>query len=102
MAEQEIDTIRHLIEIEKNASILISEAQAEADKKIAAAKAQADSDFRERAAKIVSEKEAEYEAKIKDTSAKYNELLSEYKTKIENSLKSIDFFNNIAEKYLFA
>ncbi len=102
MAEQEIDTIRHLIEIEKNASILISEAQTEADKRIAVAKAKADSSFREQAARIVAEKEAEYEAKIKEASAKYNDLLSEYKVKIENSLKSIDFFNNIAEKYLFA
>ncbi|MBQ3670538.1 MAG: hypothetical protein II921_03550 [Treponema sp.] len=102
MAEQEIDTIKHLIEIEKSAALLITEAQTEADKKIALAKSKADANFKEQAAKIVSEKEAAYEARIKEAAAKYNNLLSEYKTKIENSLKSIDFFNNIAEKYLFA
>lgn len=102
MAEQEIDTIKHLIEMERAASLLISEAQGEADKKIARALAGADASFRERTAAIVSEKEAAYEAKTKEASARHDGLLSEYKARIGRSPLSAERFNDAVEAYLFS
>ena len=94
MSEKEVNTISHLLEVEQNASALTSQAQADADKKIAAAKVQADARFQEQFAQIVSDCEASY---IEKTSALDNKTQDGVKLVID-SMKSERSFLIVAHR----
>ena len=73
----ELDAINHLLEIEKNASILVNEAHVEADKRISLARAQFSAKYKDNLEKISEELEIEYQNKIDSISKKYaNPILS--------------------------
>ncbi|MBQ1832499.1 MAG: hypothetical protein II563_01660 [Treponema sp.] len=99
---EEMDVIQHLLEIERAASEILVKAQEEADKKIAAAKAQADSEFKEKFAAYVKESEdsaAENKALV---IKQQEERLSSFKDSLSSSRKDTDGFNSLLEKLLYA
>ena len=53
MAESEINIINHLIEVELQASSLVKEAQSEADKRLSAARAKADAEYKQKYNEVV-------------------------------------------------
>ncbi|MBR1403299.1 MAG: hypothetical protein IJ558_03910 [Treponema sp.] len=101
MSEKEVNTISHLLEVEQNASALTSQAQADADKKIAAAKVQADARFQEQFAQIVSDCEASYIEKTSALDNKKSDQISAYKTKISAAGRDVAAFNQFLDSVLF-
>ena len=102
MAEKEVNTIAHLLEMEQKASELTLKAQEDADKKIAAAKAQADANFKEQYEKIVAECEKSYSEKSAQIKQKSDEEIASYKSKISASSKDKAAFNSFLDSVLFA
>lgn len=85
MSEKEVNTISHLLEVEQNALALTFQAQEDADKKIVAAKAQADAEFQARFQKIVDECEKSYIEKSDALEESKSRRISEYRSKITSS-----------------
>ena len=102
MAEQEISTIKHLLEMEEKASALTLQAQEDADKKIAMAKAQADSDFKSQYEKIISECEANFNEKSSLLEKNKDSELSSYKQKISSVPIDSAAFKSFLDSVLFA
>ena len=100
MAEKEVNTIAHLLEVEQRATELTSQAQIDADKKIAAAKAQADSEFKVQYEKIVAEFEQNYAQKTASLDDKNQEEISSYKKRISESALDVKAFNSFLESVL--
>lgn len=100
MAEHEVNVINHLIEVEQNAVAMTENAQAEADKKIALAKTQADSEFKTKFDKIVAECESEYAKKTDEIKNNYSVQIKEYKDKIISSTQDKNSFNKLLDKVL--
>ena len=78
MAEQEVNAINHLLEVEQNAKAMTISAQEKADKKISQAKAEADSEFKAEFDKIIEQDEKKYKEKItasKLDTASFNQFL---------------------------
>lgn len=102
MAEQEVGVINHLLEVEQNAAALIQDAQIEADKRINAAKIQAESMYKERYDKLVAEQEDLFAKKSSEIAAKYEQAVSEYKQRIVVSEKHLPAFSELLDNILFA
>ena len=102
MAEKEVNTIAHLLEVELRANELTSQAQADADKKIAAAKAQADSEFKSQYEKLVSECEKSYIEKSTALEKHNSQEIASYKSKINASSLDKQSFNSFLDSILFA
>lgn len=100
MSEKEVNTISHLLEVEQKAAELASQAQIEADKKIAQAKAQADSQFKSEYEKIIAECEQNYAQKTAALDNKNLEEISSYKAKISQSAKDTAAFNSFLDSVL--
>ena len=82
----ELDAINHLLEIEKNASILVNEAHVEA--------------YKDNLEKISEELEIEYQNKIDSISKKYADEFNEYKLSLEKKVLNKKDFSVLLEKLL--
>ena len=96
----ELDAINHLLEIEKNASILVNEAHVESDKRISQARAQFSAKYKENLEKITEELESEYKNKIESISKKYDDDFAEYKSSLEKKVQNKKYFSELLEKLL--
>lgn len=100
MAEQEVNAINHLLEVEQNARAMTDSAKNTADKKISVAKAQADAMFKEQFEKLVEQDEKEYNEETKSALAENEKQIQEYKEKIKASPVDADSFNKLLDKVL--
>ncbi len=100
MANDEQDTIAHLLQIEEEAAELISQAQIQSEKEISAARAQADSEYNQKYETMASQMEGDYNSKIAGMDQAHKNQLDEYKSQIEQTPKDLDAFNNLLEKIL--
>lgn len=103
MAENssELDVINHLLEVEKNASILIDDAMIEADKRIAEARTKYNAEYKEKYDAIVAEKDKTYHEKLDSISANHKKEIEEYKKSLENKNQNTDAFNKVLDDLLF-
>lgn len=102
LENNEVNTIAHLLEVEKKAAELTEQAQIEADKKIASAKAQADSEFTMQYTKLAAEFEKSYNDSCAELETKKQEQISSYKEKILASSKDSKSFESYLDSVLFA
>lgn len=100
MAEAEVNVISHLLSVEAEANNLVKEAQAEATKRLSAARAQADADFKKQFEKIVSSADKSCDEKIKSLSDNHNKTLEEYKSSVEKTEQDKSAFNALLKKVL--
>ena len=100
MAEAEINVISHLLKVESEASLLVKEAQTEANKRLSEARCNADSQFKTQFQKIQSNLEAEYNDKIQNITENHKKKFDEFKSSIEQTEQSVDSFNSFLEKVL--
>lgn len=103
MAENnsELDAINHLLEIEKDAAILIDDAKVEAEKRISDAKSQYNAKYKAEYEKIVSDLDSNYQSSLKDISEEYNKEISAYKTQLEERKQNESDFSALLDKLLF-
>lgn len=101
MAENEVNVISHLLEVESQATVLIDDAQIESNKRITEAKTKADELFYTKYRDIVETLENDFNKKIQGYEAAHNAEIESYKNKISNSEKDVDAFNSFLNKTLF-
>ena len=103
MAENnsELDAINHLLEIERDAAILIDDAKVEAEKRVSDAKSQYNAKYKAQYEKIVSELDTKYQSSVDDISEKYNKEINAYKTQLEEKDQNEGAFSSLLDKLLF-
>ncbi|MDD6295091.1 MAG: hypothetical protein ACI4LR_02350 [Treponema sp.] len=102
MMNEEVNVIGHLLDVEKNAEQLVSDAQIEASKRISAAKAASDSEYKKLYADLAVRLEQEYQEKIAEISASHEKNLKVYKEKIQGSEKDEKSFYALLDSILFS
>jgi len=102
MAEQEINVIGHLLDVEKDASALVSDAQVESAKRVAAAHAQADAEYKKQYDTLISSLDARYATSSKETTQKHDEALNTYKGDTEKMPRDTEAFNKLLDSVLFS
>jgi len=100
MAEKEVDIIAHLLDIERAAAEILAHAQEEAEKRISAAKLQADRNFKAQYDQIVAAEEKRLADEIDAVAKRYDEDIAAYKERLSAAKKDTTSFNNLLEKVL--
>ncbi len=96
----EVDVIQHLMEIEKEASTSILEAQKSADEIIALARTDSENQFKEKYSLIVKEIEKNEEQKKVEIKVQSQAALEDYKKSLVNSKKNTNAFETSFEEIL--
>jgi len=102
MAEEEVNVISHLLDVEHSASGMISGAQLEADKRVAFARVKADEEYKKQSDQIVSECESMYAVKTAEIVQKHDDLIAQHKSEFENTPEDRQSFNRLLELTLFS
>lgn len=101
MAENsEIDVIKHLLEIEKEASQMINDAKIEAEKRISDARNKYNALFRESYDSMISKMEAEYQNNVKETEENHNKEIESFKNSLESKSQNKEEFAKFLDSYL--
>lgn len=98
----ELDAINHLLEVEKNASALINDAQVEADKRLLEARAKYNIEYKTKYDSIAAEMEKEYLKQHDEIEAKYKKEIEDYKASLENKPQNEKAFTDLLEKLILA
>jgi len=98
----ELDAINHLLEIEKQASGLISDAQIEADKRIAEARAKYNSEYKAKYETVAADLEKKYQDDYAAVTKKYADEIEVYKKSLEEKNQNKEDFKKVVEKLLLA
>lgn len=103
MAESfsEIDVLNHLLEVEKDASLLIDQAVEDSTKKVSAAKAKANAQLQEKVAQIQKQMEADFQSNVESVQKSHDSLLEDYKNQLATKSQNKKQFNSLL-KDLFA
>ncbi len=103
MAEQneELKMINHLLEVEKDANSLISEAMETSEKKISEARAKYNAEYKEKTDKIIEELKNNYDSSIKKITDEHNLIIDEFKAYLEAKPQNYDNFAKYLDKKLF-
>ncbi|BDC92890.1 hypothetical protein [Treponema bryantii] len=104
MAENntEIDAINHLLEVEKNASMLINDAAMEAERRLSQARAKYNSEYKARYDEVASKLESEYQNNHKQIEDKYNKDIETYKESLAAKPQNSEAFSSLLDKLIFS
>ena len=97
---EEMDVIQHLLEIEKAASEILVQAQADADRKIAETKAKADGEFKEKFSAYMDELDRSADSRRKDVRDRLDSELATLKSSLDSTAKDVDGFNSLFEQLI--
>lgn len=89
----EVAVISHLLEVERQAQSLISEAEAEADKRAAEYKAKAESEFKAAHDALIVEMDKAYKEQVEAIKKAHDEEIAAYKRSIEALPQNREAFN---------
>ena len=101
-SSEEINVIAHLLQVEKNASLLIDNALKEAEQKLAQTRSQANLEFKQKYEDCVSNLETEYNQKLNEIQSEHDKLFNDFKDSLQSQPKYNAEFNNLLETLLFA
>lgn len=97
----EVSIIAHLLEVEKEASKIISGANIKADKEISDAKIAADAEFKKNYAERAGILEKNFEEKKAAISDEHDKILQDYKASVAGMPQNKEAFASVIEKELF-
>lgn len=102
MAEtkSEIDVINHLLQVEKEASLLIEQAVDESTKKVSAAKTKANALLQEKISVSQKELEADYENKVNQLNENHSSLLQDFEKELSGKKQNVNQFNTLFKDLL--
>lgn len=101
MRENEVDVIKHLLQVEAQATTLVNDAHSESNSKISQAKSKADEMFKSRFSEIVKGLDSDCQNKIKSFDEEHSASIQNFKNQITQSKKDSLSFNSFLDKALF-
>ena len=103
MAEsnQEMDAIYHLLEIEKNASSIVTEALKKREDKLAEVHSEYNRLYNEKYAQVVKKLEEKYQIEMQKKADEYAEDIEKYRKELEERPQNDQEFFALLDKLLF-
>jgi regulator of protease activity HflC (stomatin/prohibitin superfamily) len=94
------DTLRHLLQVEADAAVLVDNAQAEADKRLAEGERQNRSRYEERYAQEVAALDADFEKEIDAIKEDYQKQLDAYRRTLDTMAVQAERFSGLMSSLL--
>jgi vacuolar-type H+-ATPase subunit H len=95
----DIDIINHLLEQEERAGIMLQESQAESDRRIAKAHADAEVDFKAKYEKVIGALDADYAAQTAKIESEHSAQSQEYHGRLEALKTDKKAFNILLDNF---
>jgi vacuolar-type H+-ATPase subunit H len=95
------DVLQHLLEIEAQASVLVDDAQAEADRRLKSAEEQNRSFYEGQYQNLIGELEEEYHKQLEVFKSGYTKSLDEYRCSLDSMPVNTGAFSSLAFSLLF-
>lgn len=102
MAVEEIDVLKHLVEVERELSTLVFESQKKSDAIITNAKAQADEEFHKLYSVLVKEEEQIEKSSFEKINLQHNIEIQNFRESLDSLKKTESDFNSLMNSLLFA
>lgn len=97
----EIDVIQHLLDVEREADLVIQDAQKEADSRIAQARAKADTQFKTQYTQMYAQLEQEAQEQMKQAGVHHDTEVASFKDSLQSTPKNNAAFNSLMDSILF-
>lgn len=97
----EIDVIQHLLDVEREADLVIQDAQKEADSRIAQARAKADTQFKTQYTQMYAQLEQEAQEQMKRSGVHHDTEVASFKDSLQSTPKNNAAFNSLMDSILF-
>lgn len=97
----EIDVINHLLQVEKDSALMIDEALQESEKRLAKARAEFNTIFKEKYDKGISELETKFQKDSEASVKSHEKILNDFKSNLENKNQNVEAFNKVLDSILF-
>ncbi len=98
--DSEVDVIQHLLEVEKEASFMLKDAQKSADQKISKAKSEADELFKSEYSAAILNIERDEERQKENLENEEKKMFSDYCKSLESKEKDKKLFASCLKKLL--
>ena len=98
----EVDMIQKLFEVESESAQLVREAQKKADERIAQARAQAETAFKEAYVKVAAAIEAEEEQFKQDCRTAHEQAIDSYRAELSSAKRDVPAFEQLVQQLLYA
>lgn len=98
--KEELKMITHLLDVEKGANELISQAMEEASKKTEAARAKYNEEYKQKTEALIEELKKKYEASVKDVNEEHSRLINEYEASLESKEQHYSDFKSLLDKLM--
>jgi vacuolar-type H+-ATPase subunit H len=95
----DIDVINHLLEQEERAETMLQESQAESDRRIAKAHAEAEADYKAKYEKVIGALDADYAAQTAKIESEHSAQSQEYHGRLEALQTDKKAFNALLDNY---
>lgn len=96
----EIDVLTHLMEIEKKASGLVSDAQVEADKRHVETQLKYNTEYKSKYEKLTNTLENNYQQSLEKIKAKYMKEVEDYKNSLNEKTQNKKAFTSLVESLI--
>lgn len=96
----EIDVLTHLMEIEKKASGLVSDAQVEADKRHVETQLKYNTEYKTKYEKLTNTLENNYQQSLEKIKAKYMKEVEDYKNSLNEKTQNKKAFTSLVESLI--
>ena len=100
--DSEVDVIQHLLEVEKEASLMLKDAQKSADQKISKAKSDADEVFKSKYSDAILNIEKDEERQKENLDSEEKKMFADYCKSLETKEKDKKAFVSCLKKLLDA
>lgn len=103
MAENsdELKMINHLLDVEKDANYLISQAMEESGKKIEAARAKYNAEYKQKIDLIIEELKNNYDSSVNQILESHKKQIDEFQAYLESKEQNYSEFSKVLEKLMF-
>lgn len=98
--QEEINVIKHLLAVEKEAAGLIDDAVKEAEARTTQERNKANAEFKKRYDIIASELQSEYESTIENKKSEHIKQMDQFKQELENRPLDYEAFNKVLDDIL--
>ena len=99
--QEEINVIKHLLAVEKDAAVLIDDAVKEADSRTAEAKNKANSLFKQKYDECAASLQHDFEQTVEQKKSEHSKDINQFKSDLEKRSRNYKAFNKVLDGLLF-
>lgn len=97
----ELKMINHLLDVEKDANYVITQAMEEAGKKVEAARAKSNAEYKQKVDEIIEDQKNKFDSASKEILESHKKQIEDYQLFLQSKKQNYADFSKLLEKLMF-